>query len=203
MQKSLPIIIGITGASGSIYAFKLIEFLLNNDYKVHIIISTNSFTIIDRELKLSLSYNSEENKELIINYLKIDEKYNNLTVLSNDNIAAGIASGSYITNGMIIIPCSMNTLASIKSGIANSLITRVADVCIKQNKNLLLAPREMPLSSIHLENMYSLSLKGVKIAIPSPAFYNDPQSIDDMINFVTGKILDSFEVPNDLYKRWE
>jgi 4-hydroxy-3-polyprenylbenzoate decarboxylase len=97
----------------------------------------------------------------------------------------------------------MNTLAAVHAGIAGKLITRAADVTMKEGRSLILAPREMPFNTIHLRNMYELSQAGVKIVVPAPAFYNHPTSIDDMINYVTGKILDALEVPNDIYRRWK
>lgn len=202
MNKDLPIIIGICGATGIIYAFKLIEFLLQNGYKLIVVFSNNALLVTNQELGLNLSNDKDTLKQTLLSYLKIESNDDNIEIHENNNINANIASGSFKTQGMIIVPCTMNTLASIKVGLANSLITRAADVCIKQGNKLVLAPREMPFSSIHLENMLDLSLKGVKIAVPSPAFYGNPQGIDDMINFVVGKILDTFEVPNELYKRW-
>ena len=203
MNNDLPLIVGVTGASGSVYSFEILRFLLSNEYKVHLIFSTNSFQVINTELNLNLSENVANIKERILSFLNIESGENNLKVHLNTDLSASISSGSYFTQGMIILPCSMNTLAAIRMGLANSLITRAADVCIKQGRKLLIAPREMPFSSIHLDNMYTLSLKGVKIAVPSPAFYNNPDNVSDMINFVVGKILDTFEIPNELYKRWK
>lgn len=203
MNKDLPIIIGICGATGSVYALKLIAFLLTNGYKIIVVFSENALLVTNQELNLNFINDKELLKNQLLSYLKIDSYNDNIEIHLNTDIGANIASGSFITSGMIILPCSMNTLASIKVGLANSLITRAADVCIKQGRKLVLAPREMPFSSIHLENMLALSLKGVKIAVPAPAFYGNPQDIGDMINFVVGKILDTFEVHNELYKRWK
>lgn len=202
MMTQQPIILATTGASGSIYFLKLLEFFLQNGYRLHVILSGNAIHVMNQELKLSLTDNIQTNRELLLETLSLKEKAELLTIHSNDNLGAAVASGSYKTAGMIVCPCSMNTLASIRAGISNSLILRTADVCLKQGRKLLLAPREMPLSTIQLENMYQLSSLGVKIAIPAPAFYNNPQGIDDIIGFVTGKILDAFEVPNEIYKRW-
>lgn len=203
MKKSYPIILGVSGASGSIYSVYLLKFLLVNNYRVHLIFTENAFTVISKEVNIDLGPKPKEVKTKLLSYLDLSAKEVQLEIHSNSDLLAPISSGSYLTHGMIILPCSMNTLAAVKTGISNSLITRAADVCIKQGRKLVLAPREMPFSSIHLENMYALSLKGVKIVVPSPAFYNNPQNIDDMINYVVGKILDAFEVNNDLYKRWK
>ena len=103
---------------------------------------------------------------------------------------------------MLIVPCSMKTLAGVANGYANNLIERAADVTIKEGRPLLLSPREMPFSAIHLENMLKLARLGVKIAPPVPAFYHNPKRIEDLVDFVTGKILDSFDIKHDLFRRW-
>lgn len=202
MTKTKPIILGVTGASGSIYFIKLLQFLLQEEYPVHLIISENAIPVINQELGFNLTEDIEKNKTFLLEHFDLTSKKDLLVIHANSNTGASIASGSFKTDGMIICPCSMNTMASIRAGMASTLITRTADVCLKQGRKLLLAPREMPFSSIQLENMYQLSSIGVKIAIPCPAFYNNPKGIDDIISFVTGKILDAFEVPNEIYKRW-
>jgi 4-hydroxy-3-polyprenylbenzoate decarboxylase len=115
---------------------------------------------------------------------------------------APIASGSFKTDGMLIVPCSMKTLAGIASGYAHNLIERAADVTIKEGRRLLLSPREMPFSAIHLDNMLSLARLGVMIAPPVPAFYSHPEKIDDVVNFVVGKILDCMGIDHRLFPRW-
>lgn len=202
MSSKNPIILAITGASGIIYAFRILEFFLKNNYMIHLILSEAAVKVANSELKTSLGADIQGNKEQILTYLNLPKRDEHLVLHSNNNLFASISSGSYPVDGMIILPCSMNTVALIRAGIANSLITRAADVCMKQGRKLVLAPREMPFSSTHLENMLALSLKGVKIAVPAPAFYHQPEHFDDMINFVAGNILDTFEVHNDLYKRW-
>lgn len=202
MLKDTPIILGISAASGVVYSIRLLKFLLENDYKVVVIVSESSYDIFKYELGITLSTDPDLQKKELLSFMNLDTNQN-LILYSNHNLSASVSSGSFVTQGMIILPCSMNTLASIYSGIADRLITRAADVCIKQGRRLLLAPREMPFSTIHLRNMHSLSEMGVKIVVPSPPFYNNPETIDDMINIVAGKILDVFEVPNDLYRRWK
>jgi 4-hydroxy-3-polyprenylbenzoate decarboxylase len=126
----------------------------------------------------------------------------NVTYHSEYNLAAPISSGSFITEGMFIVPCSMKTLSGIANGYANNLIERAADVAIKEGRKLILAPREMPFSAIHLENMLKLARLGVTIAPPVPAFYQNPKNIKDIVDFVVGKILDSAGVKHNLFKRW-
>jgi 4-hydroxy-3-polyprenylbenzoate decarboxylase len=116
---------------------------------------------------------------------------------------APIASGSFKTDGMLIVPCSMKTLSGIANGYANNLIERTADVTIKEGRALLLSPREMPFSAIHLENMLKLARIGVKIVPPVLAFYHKPKKIDDIVDFIAGKILDAVGVEHEIYRRWE
>jgi 4-hydroxy-3-polyprenylbenzoate decarboxylase len=203
MCKEYPVIIAITGASGSIYGLRLAGFLLSHNYRVILVISENSKQVIKAETGLNLPKNLAETRDNLYKYFKIVENKEKLTLLDNQDLAACISSGSYLSRGMIIAPCSMNTLGAIHSGIANTLITRAADVCIKQNRPLILSPREMPFSTIHLRNMHELSAMGVKIVVAAPSFYHNPHTIDDMINSVVSKILDVFEVPNELCRRWE
>ena len=118
------------------------------------------------------------------------------------NMAASIASGSFETEGMAIVPCSMKTLAGISSGYSDSLILRAADVCIKEKRRLVLVTRETPLSPIHLENMLKLARIGVCILPPSPPFYSKPKTIDDLVNHIVGRVLDAFCIEHHLYKRW-
>ncbi len=128
------------------------------------------------------------------------ERYN---ILDDDAIWEGPASGSFDLDGMMIVPCSMNTLAKIRSGIADNLTTRAAAVVIKERKKLLLAPREIPLSPIALENMYKLSLVNVIIAPPILGYYSQQQTLEEMENFIIGKWFDLFGIEHDLYKRWQ
>ncbi|MCL0036787.1 UbiX family flavin prenyltransferase [Thermodesulfovibrionales bacterium] len=187
-------ILAITGASGSIFGIRLLEELLKGA-EIYLTISSNTFSIIKEETGLDWSGNTEEvirrqfNTERLFFY---EDRY----------MESLVASGSFKTDGMLVVPCSMKTLSGIASGYADNLIERAADVTIKEGLPLLLSPREMPLSAIHLENMLKLARCGVKIAPPIPAFYHKPENINDIIDFIVGKILDSFGVDNELFKRW-
>ena len=202
MNKDKPIVLAITAASGIIYGIKILEFLLENEYRVDLIISQNAYYVAKQELGLDLSHNSEIIKQNILSFIKLSSKNNLLKVWLNDELWAGPASGSYDVSGMIIAPASMATVAAISTGLAENLITRAADVIIKEFKKLIIVPRETPFSSIHLENMLKLSNIGVKIVPPIVGFYADIQTLEDSINFVVGKILDASNVPNSLYRRW-
>jgi len=202
MNKEKPIVLAITAASGIVYGIRTLEFLLKNEYKVDLIISQHAYYIAKQELDLDLPHNSEEIKRNILSFIKLSDKQNHLKVWLNDELWAGPSSGSYGVSGMIIAPASMASIAAISSGLAENLITRAADVIIKENRELIIVPRETPFSSIHLENMLKLSNIGVKVVPPIVGFYSQVKTLDDSINFVVGKILDACNISNNLYKRW-
>lgn len=188
------IILAITGASGSVLGIHIVRELVKS-FHVYVVASLNAVPIIKDETGIDLRDDPEKT-------LKQFMQSENLTFFEDTNLYAPISSGSFRTDGMIIAPCSMKTLGSIANGVASNLIGRSADVTIKEGRKLLLSPREMPFSPIHLENMLQLSRIGVIIAPPVAAFYQRPGSLDDILNFFTGKILDSLGIDNDLYPRW-
>lgn len=189
------IVVGLTGASGVIYGIRLVEELLKTDSEVHLIISNPAQIVLEHELNWDFSHSIEDT---------FREKLSgdNLYLYDNSNIAAPIASGSFLIDSMIVIPCTMSTISNIANGNSKNLIDRAADVILKEKRPLLLVPRETPLSSIHLRNMLTLSDMGVHIIPAMPAFYNHPQNIEDMIDFVVGKVLDSLRIEHNLYNRY-
>lgn len=192
-------IVAITGASGSIYGIRLIEGLLKSKHKVHLVISKQAFSIIKIETGINWTGNTASEIEKKI------QKYfssKNIKYYSENNLSAPFSSGSFITDGMFVVPCSMKTLSGIANGYANNLIERAADVMLKEGRRLILSPREMPFSAVHLENMLKLARLGVKIAPPVPAFYHGPKNINDIVDFVAGKILDGAKVKHNIFKRW-
>jgi len=170
------IVVATSGASGVNLGLKMLD-LLPKDMEKHLVMSKNSKTVLDKE--------------------------QNIFLYDNDNISASIASGSFGVDAMIIAPCSMNTLAKIACGISDNLITRCAAVMIKEQKKLILAPREIPFSAIALENMQKLSALGIIIAPPVLGYYSKQQTLDDMENFIIGKWFDLLGIKNDLYERWQ
>lgn len=180
------LIIGISGSSGIIYGIRLLEVLKTMPVETHLVVSKAAQ--LTRAFETSMS--AAELKSLADVY----HPYN--------DIAASIASGSYKTMGMIIAPCSMKSLAEIAHGIAGSLLTRAADVVLKERRRLVLMPRESPLHLGHLQNMVSITQMGGIICPPAPAFYNKPVQIIDIVNDSIGRVLDLFELENDLAKRW-
>lgn len=183
------VIIGITGASGIPYSIKILKALRSLNRKVHLIISNNAKKVI----KLESTVPEAEIRQLAsIDY-------------DPQDFSAPLASGSVISMksiGMVIVPCSMKSLAAIANGYSDNLITRAADVIIKENKKLILVPRETPLSLIHLNNLSVLSKLGVIILPPAPGFYTKPKTIDDLISQIVGRILTCLGIPNDLQKPW-
>ena len=193
--------IAMTGASGSIYGVRLLKYLLQHGHKVYLTITREGKII----LKDEVGYSWDGNERLIEKKIKRDLHISkaNLQYFNEENFLSPISSGSSMIDAMIVIPCSMKTLSGIAHGYSNNLIERAADVMIKEGRTLILVPRETPLNTIHLKNMLSLSEAGVKIIPPMPAFYNHPVNIDQIVDFIIGKILDSLGIENMLYKRWK
>lgn len=181
-MERVKVVVAITGASGALYGVRLLEVL--QEEKI-LIVSEGGKDLIKRET----NYPLEELKSKAVYY----EDY---------QLDAPLSSGSFLFDSMVIVPCSVSTLSKIASGIADTLVTRCACVALKEKRKLILVPRETPLSTVHLQNMAFLSMQGVVILPAMPAFYYNPQSIDDMVSFVVGKILDQLHIEHDLFQRW-
>ncbi len=189
------LILAITGASGVVYGVRMARELLARDFEVHLIASDAACIVLDQELGWDFTAGREE---VFHRHIPGD----NLFYYNNDDIAAPVASGSFINQGMLVMPCSMSTLAAIAHGSAANLITRAADVMVKERRQLVLVPRETPLNTIHLRNMLALSEIGVQIVPAMPAFYHRPAGLDDMVAFMVGKVLDLLQVENNLFERY-
>lgn len=192
-------VMAITGATGPVIGLRVLKALAGV-FEVHAVISAQSFSIIRHETGLDLAGDTED---VIQDNIRRACGSDDIYYHDERNFGAPISSGSFITEGMCVVPCSMKTLAGIAAGYANSLTERAADVTIKEGRQLLLCPREMPFSAIHIENMLKLSRIGVKIAPPVVGFYHRPETVDDIIDFIAGKILDSIGVQHSLYRRWK
>src|SRR3989338_3017594 len=202
-----PVTLAITGASGTVYGLRVLQFLLENNYRVEFVISESASKVALDEIGLILSLSPAILKEQVLSYLESKGKKNInknlLNVWEFNDISASISSGSYRTSGMMIIHASMGTIGAIASGTSDNLITRAADVCLKERRKLVVVPREMPLNTIHLENLLKLSKIGTIIAPACPGFYHRPENLDEVIDFVAGKILDLFGFDHNLFKRWK
>lgn len=196
ISKKRVMVVGVTGASGSIYGIKLIQTLLDAGYDVHIVISNAGWRVIKEELGWDVVDRHAVLKEHFSGY---EGSY---TYHQIGDIGASIASGSFLVEGMIVMPCSMGTLSSIANGTSDNLMTRAADVMLKEGRPLVLVPRETPLHAIHLENMLKLARLGVRIVPAMPAFYFSPQNIDDLVAFLVGKVLDTLRIDHELFTRW-
>jgi len=181
------LIVGMTGASGAPLGVRLLEWLAEMpDVQTHLVMSRWARDTIELETPFSAQ---EVGKLADVVYKPNDQ-------------AAAISSGSFRTDGMVIVPCSMKTVAAIRAGYADTLVARAADVTLKENRPLVLVPRETPLSEIHLENLLALAHKGIRIVPPMPAFYNNPAGIDDIIDHIVGRVLDQLDLPAPRLRRW-
>lgn len=184
--------VGITGASGAIYGIRLCEELLQRGVHLHLVITDAGWRVLHEELGYR--------KELLDKHLSTfpgTYQYHRI-----GDIGASIASGSYLAEGLVVIPCSMGTLSGIAHGASGNLLERAADVMLKEGRKLILVPRETPLHAIHLENMLTLSRMGVRMIPAMPAFYYGPRTIDDIVNFLVGKVLDNMGIEHNLFTRW-
>jgi flavin prenyltransferase len=182
----MRLVVGITGASGAIFGVRTLEALKALDVETHLVMSRWSRATLLHETDCTLDH---------------VEKLASV-VHRDDNQSASISSGSFKTDGMLIAPCSMKTLAAIRAGYADTLICRAADVILKERRKLVLLARESPFSEIHLENMLALTRMGVVVFPPVPAFYNRPQSIDAIVNHIVGRLLDQFGLDMPGVHRW-
>lgn len=196
-------IVGITGASGSVFGVRLITCLLAKGHQVFITITEAGKRVIAEEIGWHLPEKAEEIEEKLSDILGTKKEDSKLRYFDIKNVGALIASGSVKTDGMIIIPCTMSTVAAVARGASTDLLERAADVTIKEKRPLIIVPRETPLSQIHLQNLLLLAQLGVQIIPPMPAFYNHPQTVDDIVDFLVGRVLDSLGIEHDLVKRWQ
>ena len=196
-----PIAIALTGASGMPYAITLLKELVKSQEKIYVMISQAANTVIAMETDLNLGSDTRVIEKNLSQY--VGAKTGQIEVFSKNQWTAPVASGSNPPRAMVICPCTMSTLSAIAHGSADNLMHRAADVVIKEQKKLILVPRETPYSAIHLENMLKLSRLGVVIMDANPAFYQNPQSIDDLVNFVVARILDHLDVNHDLAPPWQ
>ncbi len=190
LNRERKLVVGMTGATGAIFGVRLLQILKETDVETHLVVSKWAHQTLEHETE----FNYEQLSELA------DAHY------SPGNMGAAISSGSFKTAGMVIIPCSLRSVAAIANGQGDHLVHRAADVVLKENRPLVLVARETPLSTIHLENMLKLSRMGVRIVPPMPAFYNHPESLGDMVDHIVMRVLDQFDIEIDPTKisatRW-
>ena len=181
------LIIGISGASGTVYGIRMLELLRDTDIETHLVMSKSA--------EMTLAYETDLTGKDIRAFAKVNHP--------NADIGASISSGSFHTMGMVVAPCSIKSMSEIATGVTSSLLSRAADVVLKERRRLVLAVRETPLHGGHLRTMVQLSDMGAIIAPIMPAFYNRPKTVDDIINHTVGRLLDFFGVETKVVKRWE
>ncbi len=181
------IVVGITGASGTVYGLRLIEVLRTAGCQVHAVVTDSGWRVMEYECNVTRA-----------DFEKLVDK-----LYDQADVGASIASGSFYCDAMVVVPCSMKTAASIAHGISDNLLTRAADVMLKEGRSLIIVPRETPMHAIHLENLLTLAKLGVRVIPACPGFYHRPESLQDLIDMLVGKICDSLGVENSLFERWQ
>jgi 4-hydroxy-3-polyprenylbenzoate decarboxylase len=198
-DRKLPFILAITGASGACYGLRLLQYLLEIGQPVELLISRAAMVVMKEENDLLLGDDIEASLKQYLHLADIAP----LTLHRLTDYGASVASGSYRTRGMAVLPCSLGTLGAIANGLTENLIHRAATVCLKEKRPLLICLREMPFGHIQLKNMLAVSEAGGIVSCASPGYYHRPQTINDQIDFVVGRVLDQFGFDNTLFKRWK
>lgn len=196
MTAEAPLVLAMTGASGAPYAVRLLQVLCRAGRTVHLTISTGGAQVLREEVEISVALNRFDPAAFG------DLEPGRVVYHHQADFNAGIASGSFRTAGMVVSPCSMSSLAAIAHGITTNLVTRAADVHLKERRKLILVPRETPLSLVHLENMAAVTRAGAVVLPGMPGWYHRPRSLDDLVDFVVGRICDQLGVEVDLIRRW-
>ena len=198
MKTPLRTVVAVTGASGAIYGFRLAEVLVQKKLPIYLVVTQAARLVAKHEL--GLDFEGGQIRKTLLNYFTSAAKQ--IEWLEPFDLLAPISSGSHKTRGMVVAPCSMGALSGIAHGSSRDLVERAADVTLKEKRPLILVPRESPLSPIHLENLLSLSRIGVHIVPAAPAFYQRPKSVEAMVDFIVGRVLDLLGIEHDLFKRW-
>jgi 4-hydroxy-3-polyprenylbenzoate decarboxylase len=199
-QFEKQITLAITGASGSAYALRLLECLVAANYQIYLLCSSAAKVVFDTEVGLKVPSSPDAASKFFVD--KFNAKAEQIIVFGKEQWFSPVASGSAAPKLMVVCPCSTGTLAAISQGMSDNLIERAADVVIKERGQLILVVRETPYSTIHLQNMLTLSQMGVTIMPASPGFYHNPESINDLIDFMVGRILDHLGVDQNIMPRW-
>jgi len=201
MQNQRAIVLGVSGASGMIYAVRSLKFLLSNNYNVDLVASKAAMMVWQSENKIAMPSNLRSQEQFWRDHA--ESQSGKLICHQWADVGATIASGSFRTLGMLIIPCSMATVAKIAHGLSSDLLERAADVHLKEGRRLVLVPRETPFSLIHLRNLTTLAEAGARIVPAIPAWYHNPQTIEDLVDFVIARALDQLDIDSDLIQRWQ
>jgi 4-hydroxy-3-polyprenylbenzoate decarboxylase len=201
-NNTKPLILGVTGASGLIYAIRALKFLLAAEYQIELVASKSTYTVWQAEQEIRMPGEPEKQEQFWREQAGVPEQ-GKLRCHPWSDVGAGIASGSFRTLGMIIMPCSMSTVAKLAGGLSSDLLERAADVQIKEGRKLVIVPRETPFSLIHLRNLTTLAETGVRIVPAIPAWYHNPQTIEDLVDFVVARALDQLDIDCVSIARWQ
>ena len=202
LQSDLPLVLAITGASGAVYAVRLLEVLIERGCQVHLTISPSGRDVLHHELKLDIDLNNFKDQHLALKDSKPLEQRGPLHYYRHNDFMAPMASGSFLTAGMVICPCSGTTLSAVAAGAAGNLVQRAAEVHLKERRKLILVPRETPLSLAHIDNMRRVTEAGGVILPASPGWYYEVNKPLDLVDFVVARICDQLGVEHTLCKRW-
>ena len=201
-NNTKPLILGVTGASGLIYAVRALKFLLAAEYEIELVASKSTYMVWQAEQEIRMPGEPDKQAQFWREQAGVPAQ-GKLRCHPWSDVGAGIASGSFRTLGMIIMPCSMSTVAKLAGGLSSDLLERAADVQIKEGRKLVIVPRETPLSLIHLRNLTTLAETGVRIVPAIPAWYHNPQTIEDLVDFVVARALDQLDVDCIPIHRWQ
>ena len=194
-------ILGISGGSGGLYSISVLKGIVNAGHKCYLVTSKPGRRILSLETDTKLSGNADKDKKILVEKFNFNEDL--LEVIDENDVGASIASGSFRTSGMAIVPCSTGSLGSLANGISRGLIERAADVCLKERRKLIIVPRETPYSLIHLENMTKLTRAGAVILPASPGFYNLPKKINDLVDMISSRVLEKLDIEPENLKEWK
>ena len=200
MNQPLTITLAYTGASGMPYGIRLLEMLLKSGNRVYLLYSQVAQIVAQQEMNLALPSRTKEVEQLFNQRFNATE--GQLRVFGREEWFAPVASGSNPADAMVVCPCTMGTMAAIAAGLSQNLIERAADVMLKENRKLILVPRETPFSVIHLENMLKLARSGAVILPANPGFYHHPETVQEVVDFIVARTLDHLDIPHTLMPRW-
>ena len=196
-------VMGISGGSGAPYAQRVVQGLVGGGHDVKMVITDAGRRVFEIELDIPLSGEPSSDTQTLMDRLAITPGPGSLELFDQRDVAATIASGSYDSAGMVVVPCSMGTLARIATGVSANLLERAADVALKERRRLVLVPRETPLSLVHLRNMTAVTEAGAIVLPAMPGFYHRPKSVQDLVDMIAGRVLDHLGVDSDLLHRWQ
>lgn len=199
---TLPLILGVSGASGLIYAVRALKFLLEADYAIELVATKSSYMVWQSEQNIRMPVEPVQQEQFWRQQAGV-ETHGKLCCHSWGDVGANIASGSFRTLGMVVIPCSMSTVAKLASGLSSDLLERAADVQLKEGRKLVIVPRETPFSLIHLRNLTTLAEAGARIVPAIPAWYHNPQTVEDLVDFVVARTLDQLNIDCIPIERWQ